>query len=128
MRRHIGAALAFLIALATASTARAQRNSTDNDADWMATCRSGGWDGDDDRGRACDVRQVPMRLDSRSLQIDGRQNGSIRVRAWDGDSVRVTARLQTDARSDDDARRLLADVRLIRSRFRDASLGGSRCP
>ena len=113
MRKHLRPALAFLIVVATASTAHAQRNSTDNDADWMANCRSDGWDGDDDRGRACDVRPVPMRLDGRSLQIDGRQNGSIRVRAWDGDSVRVTARLQANARSDDDARRLLADVRLI---------------
>ena len=113
MRPFIRLALAAVTLLAAASPAHAQRNSTDNDADWMENCRSGGWNGDDDRGRACEVRQVPMRLDGRSLQIDGRQNGSIRVRAWDGDSVRVIARLQANATSDDDARRLLADVRLI---------------
>lgn len=113
MRPHIRLALTAVMVLATASPAHAQRNSTDNDTDWMENCRSGGWNGDDDRGRACEVRQVPMRLDGRSLQIDGRQNGSIRVRAWDGDSVRVIARLRANARGDDDARRLLAEVRVV---------------
>ena len=113
MRPLVLLALASATMLATASTAQAQRNSSENDADWMENCRSGNWYGDDERGRACEVRQVPVRLAGRSLQIDGRQNGSIRVRAWDGDSVRVTARLQANGRSDDDARRVLADVRVV---------------
>lgn len=113
MRPHIRLALTALTVLATGVPAHAQRNSTENDTDWMENCRSGAWFGDDARGRACEIRQVPLRLAGRSLQIDGRQNGSIRVHAWDGDSVRVSARLQANARSDADARDLLADVRVV---------------
>jgi hypothetical protein len=97
--------------IASALPLHAQRSSFDSDADWLSSCRSGNWDGD--RGRACEVRQVPLRLTGRSLEIDGRQNGSIRVRAWDGDSVRVTARLQANASSDEDASNLLKDVRIV---------------
>jgi hypothetical protein len=106
----------FLVAVALLGAAlplHAQRAAYDDDAQWLDHCRSGNWNGDSDRGRACEVRQVPVRLGGRSLEIDGRQNGSIRVRGWDGDSVRVTARLQANADSDDDARNLLKDVRIV---------------
>jgi hypothetical protein len=108
--RHAFVALALLGA---ALPLHAQRNAVDSDADWLDHCRSGNWSGDDDRGRACEVRQVPVRLSGRALEIDGRQNGSIRVRGWDGDSVRVTARLQANANTDDDARTMLKDVRIV---------------
>jgi len=114
MRPSLRSALALAaLLLASALPLHAQRSSFDNDADWLDQCRSSSWSGDDDRGRACEVRQVPVRLSGRVLEIDGRQNGSIRVRGWDGDSVRVTARLQANASSDDDARALLKDVRIV---------------
>jgi hypothetical protein len=107
-------ALAALSCLA-AFPAYAQRNSFDNDAEWLENCRNRNWNNpsDDDRGRACEVRQVPVRLSGRTLEIDGRQNGSIRVRGWDGDSVRVTARIQANANSDADAANLLKEVRIV---------------
>jgi len=101
-------ALVALIVLAT--PAAAQRYGDDGDASWLDNCRN---NGNDDRARACEVRAVPVRLAGRSLEIDGRQNGSVRVIGWDGDSVRVTARLQAEARSDDVARRLLSEVKVV---------------
>jgi hypothetical protein len=53
-----------------------------------------------------------VKLTGRALDIDGRENGGIRVVGWDGDSVRVTARIQTSARSDGAAKDLLKDVRV----------------
>jgi hypothetical protein len=91
----------------------AQRIAFDDDAEWLENCRTGHWSGDSDRSRACEVRQVPVRLSGRSLEIDGRQNGSIRVHGWDGDTVRVTARLQAHANSDAEARDLLKEVRIV---------------
>lgn len=100
--------LAAVIALPC--TATAQRGAVSSDADWLDNCRHGGWN--DDRGRACEVRQIPVRLTGRALEIDGRTNGSIHVRGGDGDSVRVTARLQAWAESDAEAEGTLKDIRV----------------
>lgn len=113
MRSLPSVALAAVIVLAVGTPLHAQRRSFDDDAEWLSNCRSGNWYGDADRGRACEVRPVAVRLSGRSLEVDGRQNGSIRVRAWDGDSVRVTARLQANADSDDGARDILKEVRIV---------------
>lgn len=102
-----------LIVLSLASSAlpaAAQRNNWDSDdARWLDECRNG-YNGNSDRGRACELRNVPVRLTGRALEIDGRENGGIHVEGWDGDSVRVTARIQATARDDGSARDLLADV------------------
>lgn len=88
----------------------AQRNNRDSDdARWLDECRNG-WNGNSDRGRACELRRVPVRLTGRALEIDGRENGGIHVEGWDGDSVGVTARIQANARDDASARDLLNDV------------------
>ena len=90
----------------------AQRNNWDSDdARWLDECRNG-WNGNSDRGRACELRNVPVRLTGRALEIDGRENGGIHVEGWDGDSVRVTARIQANARDDAGARDLLNDVKI----------------
>lgn len=90
--------------------AQSNRND-DSDADWLERCKSGGRH-DDDRGRACEVRNVPVKLSGRSIAIDGRQNGGIRVTGWNGDSVRVTARIQAQDRNDAGATALLSQVRI----------------
>lgn len=101
-----------LSALSFAVPAYAQRNTELDDRRWLDNCRDG-WNGDRDRGRDCEVRPVAVRLTGHSLDIDGRENGGIRVMGWSGDSVRVTARLQSNARSDADARGLLKDVKIV---------------
>ncbi len=86
----------------------AQRSVT-SDAEWLDNCRNN-WG--DDRGHACEVRDVPVRLSGRAIEVDGRQNGSIRVQGWDGDQVKVTARLQANAESDAEAQSLLKNIRI----------------
>jgi hypothetical protein len=86
--------------------------SSDTDAHWLESCENG-WNGDRDRGRACEVRNVPVRLSGRSIEIDGRQNGGIQVEGWDGDSVRVTARIQANADDDAGARALLKEIGVV---------------
>jgi hypothetical protein len=100
-----------LLLLASAAPLAAQRSTDYDDGRWLDNCRDG-WGGDDERGRACEVRVVPVRLSGKALDIDGRENGGIRVIGWDGDSVRVTARIQASARSDGDAKDLLKDIRV----------------
>lgn len=111
--RPIAVRALALLALSTAiAPLSAQRSSDDSDASWLANCRDIG-NGRDDRGRACEVRNVSVSLAGRAIEIDGRQNGSIRVEGWDGDAVRVSARLQANARSDEDAQRLLSEVKVV---------------
>lgn len=99
----------------------AQRAAT-SDAEWLDNCRTN-WGGD--RGHACEVRDVPVRLSGRAIEIDGRQNGSIRVQGWDGDQVKVTARLQANAESDADAQSLLRDIRITSDARRVSAEGPS---
>ncbi|MEO8620821.1 MAG: DUF4097 family beta strand repeat-containing protein [bacterium] len=105
---HVVSVLTLVLA---ASPGHAQRSSEYDDSRWLDNCRDN-WGGDDDRGRACEVRNVPVKLSGRSLDIDGRENGGVRVVGWDGDSVRVTARIQASARDDNDARDLVKSVRI----------------
>jgi DUF4097 and DUF4098 domain-containing protein YvlB len=125
MRRStLVSSLLSLIVFAAASPLSAQRTSEYDDERWLDNCRHG-WNGDDDRGRACEVRVVPLKLSGRALDVDGRENGSIRVVGWNGDSVRVTARIQANARTDGAAADLLKDVR-INADGRRISADGSR--
>jgi hypothetical protein len=100
MRQLIHRSFVVLALLSAATPLQAQRNTDDDNARWLDQCRNN-WNSDRDRGRACEVRTVPVRLTGRALEIDGRENGGIKVQGWSGDSVLVTARMQ--AWDDDDA-------------------------
>jgi hypothetical protein len=120
-------ALFLLLSLASSPLA-AQRYNDDDDARWLADCNNG-WGGSNDRGRACEVRVVPTRLTGRAIEIDGRENGGIKVHGWDGDSVRVTARIQANADDDAGARALLKEIRITadgKSVSADGPSGGWR--
>ena len=106
--RLIRFSVAFAL-LVSPTLLRAQDRETDQE--WLEKCRDGSWNRD--RGRACEVRNVPVRLSGRSIAIDAQQNGGVRVFGWDGDSVKVTARMQAQDRSDAGARALLSRVRLV---------------
>ena len=91
----------------------AQQIDRESDAEWLEKCREGRSWGSDARGRACEVRDVPVRLSGRSLAIDGQQNGGVRVFGWDRDGVQVTARMQAQDRTDAEARELLSRIRIV---------------
>jgi hypothetical protein len=69
--------------------------------------------GDDDRARYCETRVEHLARPSGALAVDGRPNGSIQVSGVDGDSVVLTERVVTIARTDSEARALAAGVRVI---------------
>jgi hypothetical protein len=70
---------------------------------------------DDDRPRFCEIREVTLGA-RRPVAIDGGPNGGIRVRGWDRDDIRLIARVETWAASDDRARELAADVKVAHDR------------
>ena len=70
-------------------------------------------DRNDDRDRAthCEMREDTIG-GANPLDIDAGRNGGIRVRGWDRGDVLVRARIEAQAGTDADARRLVAGVRL----------------
>ena len=110
MRPHLARLTALLVLLAAPALLHAQSSRAESDADWIDRCErdSGDWD----RARACEVRNVPVRLSGRAISIDGKRNGGIRVFGWDGDSVRVTARIQVQDRTEAGAKALLSRIRV----------------
>jgi DUF4097 and DUF4098 domain-containing protein YvlB len=111
MRRSLILTALFLAAVPlTAQRTRVTAADIDNGR-WLDDCRNNGWDRND-RGRACEVRAVPVKLSGKTIDIDASDNGSIRVLGWAGDSVKVEARLQASARSDEDARAMLKDIQI----------------
>lgn len=70
--------------------------------------------GDRDRERVCEVRTRSFGATGQ-VEVDGGRNGGIVVEGWDGDEVRVTARVRANARSERRADELVASVRLMAS-------------
>jgi len=68
-------------------------------------------DRDDDGVRVCEIREStigPREL----VTVDAEPNGGIHVRAWDGDGIRLRARVDARARSGERAEELVNEVEL----------------
>ena len=128
MRRLATPTLAFAALLLAATTLAAQSSrSSESDAEWLERCRDGRYGFRGDRAHACEVRDIPVRRDVRSLTIDGSENGGVSVVGWDRDSVHVSARIQTYAGTQAEAERLLREVRVeTGGTIRSAGPGGGR--
>lgn len=87
-------ALAALFALAPVAPIHAQAQAQPtpkSEADrWLSDCRD---DRGDDDERFCEVRNYTLPA-TKSLRVDGRENGSVRVYAWDGNSIAVVAKVE----------------------------------
>ncbi|HVX39979.1 MAG TPA: DUF4097 family beta strand repeat-containing protein [Gemmatimonadaceae bacterium] len=84
--------------LASAQQSRADR--------WLDDCRH---DGDRDDARVCETRNVTLPA-TRSVEVDGRQNGGITVHGWDKSQIQVIAMVQAQAESDADARDIAKQI------------------
>jgi len=89
----------------------------------LASCRDHDW-GDDSRAHYCEIRNAGFRA-SGAVSVDPGDNGAIRVTGWDRDSVAVVAKVQTQARTDEDAQALARQVHITASGGRIAADGPS---
>lgn len=73
---------------------------------------SGDWCGETDvrRNQHCEVRALSLSPLDGQLTVNARPNGGIRVESWNGDEVRVIARVLSRARSERAARDLADEV------------------
>src|SRR5690242_13727854 len=88
--------IAPVLILVSAAPSMAQRSSRDPSSagdDWLDRCRDNR--NNSDRERVCEVREKRL-SPSRSLDIDGQQNGSVSVHGWDRSEVYMLAKIQTE--------------------------------
>jgi DUF4097 and DUF4098 domain-containing protein YvlB len=105
------ATVVSLLACAAAPLS-AQRHRTDDD--WATSCRDHDW-GDDSRAHYCEIRNTGFKATGGTITVNPGENGGIRFNGWDRDSVAVTAKVQTYAESDSDARDLAQQIRISTS-------------
>jgi DUF4097 and DUF4098 domain-containing protein YvlB len=101
-------ALPLLAAVALPRPAAAQDEDRD-EGNWVTRCQS--WNRDSRRVNFCEERVVRMAA-PRKLSVDGRENGGVSVRGWDGADVQVRQRIQAWAESDAAARQVAQAVRV----------------
>lgn len=104
--RVVVPAALFVICAAASLMAQRVRN-----GDGPDRCRDGDW-GDDSRAHFCEIRPAGFKAGG-AISVDPGANGAIRFTGWDRDSVAVTAKVQTQAETDDDARALARQVRIV---------------
>jgi hypothetical protein len=71
------------------------------------------WGGDQEQVR--ELRDVAWRATAPALEVDGGQNGGVIVTGWSRDSVRVIARVQAQAETEERAQELVRGVRIVSS-------------
>lgn len=107
MTRYLAAiALAVLI---LPTSARAQES---ND-EWLANCREQSRDDDwGSRARHCEIRETGMKASGRALSVEPGMNGGVEIIGWNKDSIAVTARIQVNARTMEDADAIARDIKI----------------
>jgi hypothetical protein len=99
----------YLLALLTLTVVPTIASAQRDDRSWLDNCRD---NNSNNREIYCEVRVAGFKLGGRTLAIDARQNGGIAIHAWNGDSVEVHERIQTQADTYDEAASLGHAVRV----------------
>lgn len=108
---------ATLLAVAALTLPSAILKAQDSDDEWLDDCRHDSWRHDswrDTRVKHCEIRETGIRVRGRSgaLTVDPGRNGGVQIVGWDRDSIGVTARIQVNARTEDDAQAIARDIRI----------------
>jgi DUF4097 and DUF4098 domain-containing protein YvlB len=111
MRAHrlILSALPLLAALALLPRPALAQDRDDDDGDWVARCQR--WSGNSNRENFCEQRETRIAAPS-VLEVDGRENGGVAVKAWEGSDVLVRQKIQAWAPSRDEAREVANAIRV----------------
>lgn len=74
------------------------------DDEW---CDDHGWG-----ARYCEVRETTLKANRKVIDVDGGDNGGIRVTGWDRDDILLRAKIHVSDGSDDDARELASKIKI----------------
>ncbi|HEY3280276.1 MAG TPA: hypothetical protein VGJ83_07165 [Gemmatimonadales bacterium] len=90
----------------TASPLQAQRS----DQAWLNSCEDESWR--ESRVKHCEIRETGLKRSTGVLTVDPGMNGGVEIIGWDRDSIAVTARIQTSARTDDEAEAIAREIKI----------------
>lgn len=107
LRRTIKAASLALPMLVAAACVHAQARTSASPMD----CRDREWD---DERVYCETREISVPV-TKSLRVDGRTNGSVRVHGWDKNEIHATARVEAHARDDKEAQDIAKEITISTS-------------
>lgn len=113
MTQHTLLAPALVAALTVATAATPAHAQVRDVQDWLDRCETGWSDSDSRRERACEVRELTLPADGRTLVVDGRANGGVRVEGWDRPEILVQALISATARTADEARSRAGSIRIL---------------
>ena len=120
MFRYIAATI-LAIAVLPVGLLRAQ----DSDDEWLMNCREN-WHDWGARARHCEIRDTGMKATGHPLTIDPGMNGGVEIIGWSrSDSIGITARIQVNARSQDDADAIARDIKIETSDGTIRATGGA---
>jgi len=103
--------IALLCALAALILPLTSLSAQQSNEDWLQDCRES-WGGRSSRAQYCEIRETGLKATSRPLTVDPGMNGGVEIVGWDSDSIAVTARIQVNARTDEDAEDVARDIRI----------------
>src|SRR5205085_12037848 len=75
-------------------------------------CDDGGSYGDDSDRTFCEMREQTIEALRGALTVDGGMNGGVRIKGWDRDQVLVRAKVQARARTPEEAKAIVSQIRL----------------
>lgn len=102
----------FLAAVAVASLVLpAALHAQESDDEWLANCREG-WGDYGSRARHCEIRELGMKAPRGALNVDPGMNGGVEIIGWNKDSIAISARIQVNARSNDEADDIARDLKI----------------
>jgi hypothetical protein len=103
---------ATLFAIAALTFPTATLRAQDTDDEWLDDCQHDSWR--DSRVKHCEIRATGLKGAVRggALTVDPGINGGVDIIGWDRDSVAVTARIQVNARTEDDAQAIAREIRI----------------
>jgi hypothetical protein len=101
---------AVAAALVGPGSAQSRRDST-RDTRRSSALSCGDRNYDNDRAVHCEIREDTIG-GANPLDVDAGPNGGIRVRGWDRGDVQLRSRIQANADTDAEARRIVAGVRI----------------
>src|SRR5688572_28107737 len=96
-----------LVFLSIPMTALAQ----ESNEEWLDDCRDH-WGHYGSRARHCEIRELGMKPSKGPLRVEPGMNGGVEIIGWNRDSIAITARIQVNARTQNDAEAIARDIKI----------------